>query len=214
MGKKKLIRWAELLTFPHVFQFPENMQGTWNKEVFKNDNPIVLELACGKGEYTVNLAKSYPDKNFIGVDIKGHRMWVGAKQSLTENIPNTAFLRTEIEKIDTYFTPDEISEIWITFPDPQLRDGKAKKRLTSPRFLELYKKILQKGGTIHLKTDNTVLYEYTLEILAEQCLPVIKQTANLYEAPFLDEHLSIKTTYEKIFTEKGEMIKYIQFVLH
>lgn len=214
MGKKKLQRWAELLTFSHVFQFPENMQGTWNKNVFKNDNPIVLELACGKGEYTVNLAKAYPEKNFIGVDIKGHRMWFGAKQSVTESIPNTAFLRTEIERIDEYFIPDEVSEIWITFPDPQLRDGKAKKRLTSPRFINLYKNILQKGGTIHLKTDNTVLYEYTLEILTELCLPIIRQTANLYKAPFLDEHLSIKTTYEKIFTEKGEDIKYVQFVLH
>lgn len=214
MGKKKLQRWAELLTFPHVFEFPENMQGTWNANVFKNNNPIVLELACGKGEYTVNLAKAYPDKNFLGVDIKGHRMWAGAKQSLTENIPNTAFLRTEIEKIDQYFIPDEISEIWITFPDPQLRDGKAKKRLTSPRFLNLYKNILQKGGSIHLKTDNTVLYEYTIEVITELCLPVIRLTANLYKAPFLDEHLSIKTTYEKIFTEKGEDIKYVQFVLH
>ncbi len=214
MGKRKLQQWAELLTFPHVFQYPENMQGTWNKNVFKNNNPIVLELACGKGEYTVNLAKSYPQKNFIGIDIKGHRIWTGAKQVLESDLKNAAFLRTEIEKIDQYFDTDEIDEIWITFPDPQVRDGKAKKRLTHPRFLNLYKNILKKGGTIHLKTDNTLLYEFTKEVIEELCLPVIRQSANLYTAPFLDEYLSIKTTYEKIFTEKGEKIKYIQFVLH
>lgn len=214
MAKKKLKRWAELLTFPHVFQFEENMKGTWGQNVFKNDNPIVLELACGKGEYTVNLAQAFPDKNFIGVDIKGHRMYVGAKQALDEQLPNAAFLRTEIEKIDYYFAPEEIAEIWITFPDPQPQESRAKKRLTSPRFLNLYKNILQKGGCIHLKTDSTLMYEFTLEMIAEACLPVIRQTADLYNASFLDEHLSIKTTYEKIFTEKGEKIKYVQFVLH
>lgn len=214
MAKKKLKRWAELLTFPHVFQFEEDMPGTWGKNVFKNDNPIVLELACGKGEYTVNLAQAFPDRNFVGVDIKGHRMWVGAKQALDENLPNAAFLRTEIEKIDRYFAPEEVAEIWITFPDPQPQESRAKKRLTSPRFLNLYKSILQKGGCIHLKTDSTLMYEFTLEMITEACLPIIRQTADLYNASFLDEHLSIKTTYEKIFTEKGELIKYVQFVLH
>ena len=214
MGKKKLQRWAELLTFPHVFQFPENMKGTWGQNVFKNTNPIVLELACGKGEYTVNLAKAFPDKNFIGVDIKGHRMWVGAKQAVDAQLGNAAFLRTEIEKIDQYFAEGEVAEIWITFPDPQPQDSRIKKRLTHQRFLNLYKNILQKGGTVHLKTDSTLMYEYTIEVIAEECLPVIRQTADLYKAPFLDEHLSIKTTYEKIFTEKGEVIKYVQFVLH
>ncbi len=214
MAKKKLKRWAELLTFPHVFQFEDSMKGTWGQNVFKNDNPIVLELACGKGEYTVNLAQAFPDKNFIGVDIKGHRMYVGAKQALDEQLPNAAFLRTEIEKIDYYFAPEEVAEIWITFPDPQPQESRAKKRLTSPRFLNLYKNILQKGGCIHLKTDSTLMYEFTMEMIVEACLPVIRQTADLYQASFLDEHLSIKTTYEKIFTEKGEKIKYVQFVLH
>lgn len=214
MAKKKLKRWAELLTFPHVFQFEDNMKGTWGQNVFKNDNPIVLELACGKGEYTVNLAQAFPDKNFIGVDIKGHRMYVGAKQALDAQLPNAAFLRTEIEKIDQYFDANEVDEIWITFPDPQPQESRAKKRLTSPRFLNLYKNILKKGGCIHLKTDSTLMYEFTMEMIAEACLPVIRQTADLYKAPFLDEHLSIKTTYEKIFTEKGEKIKYVQFVLH
>lgn len=214
MGKKKLQRWAEMLTFPHVFQFPEGMQGTWGPTVFGNNHPIVLELACGKGEYTVNLSKAFAQKNFIGVDIKGHRMWVGAKQALTAGQKNAAFLRTQIEAIDTYFAPHEVSEIWITFPDPQAREGHAKKRLTSPRFLELYRKILIKGGIVHLKTDSTLLYEYTMEVINEQCLPVLKSTTDLYTAPFLDEHLSIKTTYEKIFTEKGEKIKYVQFLLH
>lgn len=214
MGKKKLQRWAEMLTFKHVFQFPEGMQDTWGNTVFENDNPIVLELACGKGEYTVNLSKAFENKNFIGVDIKGHRMWVGAKQAHIAGQKNAAFLRTQIEDIDTYFAPGEVSEIWITFPDPQAREGHAKKRLTSPRFLDLYRKILVKGGVVHLKTDSTLLYDYTMEIINEQCLPVIKSTADLYTAPFLDEHLSIKTTYEKIFTEKGEKIKYVQFLLH
>lgn len=202
-----------MLTFPHVFQFPEGMQGTWNEKAFGNNNPIVLELACGKGEYTVALSKAFPEKNFIGVDIKGHRMWVGAKQALNEGRKNAAFLRTEIEKIDQYFAPGEVSEIWITFPDPHLREGHAKKRLTNPRFLNLYKNILKKGGFIHLKTDNTPLYEYTMEVINELGLKVIRHTADLYNAPFLDEHLSIKTRYEGIFTEKGERIKYIQFIL-
>lgn len=214
MAKKKLQRWDELLTLPRVFQFPENMQGTWKEKVFKNSNPVIVELACGKGEYTVNLASAFPNKNFIGVDIKGHRLWVGAKQAVDEGLENAAFLRTDIEKIDQYFTAEEVAEIWITFPDPQPQLSRQKKRLTHPRFLNLYKQILRKGGTIHLKTDSTLMYEYTLEVITELCLPVIRQTADLYAAHFLDEHLSIKTTYEKIFTEKGEKIKYVQFVLH
>lgn len=214
MGKNKLKRWDLLLTFPHVFQFPEGMQGTWGEKVFKNSNPIVLELACGKGEYTVNLGKAFPQKNFIGVDIKGHRMYNGAKLALDAGMGNAAFLRTDIEKIDQYFAPEEVSEIWITFPDPQPQLSRAKKRLTHPRFLNLYKNILRKGGTIHLKTDNTPLYEFTMEVIEDLCLPVISNTADLYKAPFLDDYLSIKTTYEKIFTEKGEVIKYVQFVLH
>lgn len=214
MAKKKLQRWEQLLTFPHVFQYPEGMPGTWHEKVFKNTHPIVLELACGKGEYTVNLSEAHPEKNFIGVDIKGHRIWFGAKQALDEGRKNAAFLRTEIEKIDQYFAPNEVSEIWITFPDPQPQKTRERKRLTSPRFLELYKKILKPGGFIHLKTDNTQLYEYTLEVVTELKLPIVRQTADLYKADFLDEYLSIKTTYEKIFTAKGEKIKYVQFALN
>jgi tRNA (guanine-N7-)-methyltransferase len=214
MTKRKLQQWEELKTFPHVFQFPEGMQGTWNQKVFNNQNPIVLELACGKGEYSVNLSQAFPDKNFIGVDIKGHRIFHGAKMALERGLKNTAFLRTDIEKIDQYFAPEEVSEIWITFPDPQPQLSRIKKRLTHPRFLNLYKNILRKGGVIHLKTDSTLLYEYTLEVIEELALPVIRQTADLYKAPFLDDYLSIKTFYEDIFTKKGEVIKYVQFVLH
>jgi tRNA (guanine-N7-)-methyltransferase len=214
MTKRKLQQWDELKTFPHVFQFPEGMQGTWNEKVFNNQNPIVVELACGKGEYTVNLSQAFPDKNFVGVDIKGHRIFHGAKMALERKQKNTAFLRTDIEKIDQYFAPEEISEIWITFPDPQPQLSRVKKRLTHPRFLNLYKNILRKGGVINLKTDSTLLYEYTLEVIEELALPVIRQTADLYKAHFLDDYLSIKTFYEEIFTKKGEVIKYVQFVLH
>jgi len=213
VAKKKLQRWEQLLTFPHVFQYPEGMPGTWHEKVFKNDHPIVLELACGRGEYTVNLSEAYPEKNFIGVDIKGHRIWFGAKQALDEGRKNTAFLRTEIEKLDQYFAPEEVSEIWITFPDPQPQKTRERKRLTHPRFLDLYKKMLKPGGFIHLKTDNTQLYEFTLEITKEFSLPVVRHTDDLYKADFLDKYLSIKTTYEKIFTAKGEKIKYVQFSL-
>ena len=150
MGQKKLQRFAEVLTFPNVLQYPENMAGTWTS-FFHNENPITLELACGKGEYAVGLGRLFADRNFLGVDVKGNRIWVGAKTALKENLTNVGFLRTQIDRIGTYFAPGEVSEIWLTFPDPQLRTSKARKRLTHPKFLQLYQQILRPGGYIHLK---------------------------------------------------------------
>jgi tRNA (guanine-N7-)-methyltransferase len=164
MAQKKLLRFKEIKSFPNVMEYPENMQGEWNS-FFKNNNPNILELACGKGEYTVGLAKLYPGKNFIGVDIKGNRMWAGAKFALVNNLMNAAFLRTQIDKIDQYFTKGEINEIWIIFPDPQLRKSKTKKRLTHPRFLRLYNHFLKPGGLIHLKTDSPDLYHFTKTVI-------------------------------------------------
>src|SRR6476660_1303853 len=160
MGQKKLVRFAELETFSNVLQYPEEVQGTWNG-FFENRNPIVLELACGKGEYTVGLAGMFPTKNFIGVDKKGNRLWVGAKKAIAHHLRNVAFLRIQIEQIEQYFANEEVDEIWITFPDPQLRTSKAKKRLTHPRYLKLYQHILKHGGFIHLKTDSPALFYFT-----------------------------------------------------
>ena len=160
MGQKKLIRFQELKTFPNVMQYPEGMAGKWNS-YFKNKNPIVLELACGKGEYAIGLGGLHPEKNFIGVDIKGNRIWVGAKKALHLNLHNVAFLRIQIDHINDYFSQSEVAEIWITFPDPQLRQSKAKKRLTHPRFLRIYQQFLVPGGLIHLKTDSPDLYMFT-----------------------------------------------------
>src|ERR1043166_2192155 len=160
MAHKKLKRFAELKTFSNVLQFPLNMAGKLNS-FFKNENPIVLELACGKGEYAVGLGEMFPQKNFIGIDLKGNRIWVGAKKALQNNLSNVAFLRTQIDKIAEYFSQNEIAEIWITFPDPQLRTSKSKKRLTHPKFLRLYQQFLFPDGPIHLKTDSPDLYQFT-----------------------------------------------------
>jgi len=157
MAHKKLIRFAELKTFHNVLENPKDMPGKWNN-FFENKNPVILELACGKGEYALGLGELFPDKNFIGVDLKGNRIWVGAKKALDQNLNNVAFLRTQIDKINEHFAKEEVSEIWITFPDPQLRKSKAKKRLTHPKFLRHYQQILKPGGLIHLKTDSPDLY--------------------------------------------------------
>src|SRR5258706_6867517 len=164
MGYKKLVRFEELKSFSNVLEFPKDMNGRW-KEHLHNPNPLTLELACGKGEYAVGLGKMYPGRNFIGVDLKGNRIWVGAKKALQENINNVAFLRTEIDQVAGYFDKNEVNEIWITFPDPQLRISKAKKRLTHPKFLRLYKQFLAPGGFIHLKTDSPVLYRFTKKVI-------------------------------------------------
>ncbi|PVH25698.1 tRNA (guanosine(46)-N7)-methyltransferase TrmB [Sphingobacterium corticibacter] len=213
MGKDKLRRFAEVATFKNVVQLDagKDYKGQWAKEFFGNDKPIILELACGKGEYTVNLAKLFPQTNFIGVDFKGNRIWRGAKTALEEGIDNVGFLRIQIESILEHFAENEISEIWITFPDPQPQDSREKKRLTSPRFLEKYKIILKNDGIMHLKTDNDGFYAYTLEQIAAANMPVTKETTDLYVSDLVDEVLSIKTYYEKKYLADDKNINYVQW---
>lgn len=221
MSKNKLHKFNEMETFANVFQ-PEfdsvfrntcDLKGSWSKH-FKNNNPIVLELGCGKGEYTVNLAQSFPNKNFIGVDIKGARIWKGAKFATENNLPNAAFLRTRIEFINSCFDVNEISEIWVTFPDPQLKKKRASKRLTSSGFLNKYKLLLQPNGIIHLKTDSKELYDYTMGVLSFNNITPTQNTDNLYNSEILNEYLNIKTFYEEQFLGIGKRITYIQFRLN
>jgi tRNA (guanine-N7-)-methyltransferase len=212
MAQKKLKRFGEIKTFSNVLEYPENIKGKWN-EFFKNDNEMVLELACGKGEYAIGLAQLYPDKNFIGVDIKGNRLWVGAKFALQNDLKNVAFLRTQIDKLTNYFAPDEVSEIWITFPDPQLRISKAKKRLTHPKFLRLYQQIIKPGGKIHLKTDSPDLYEFTKLVIRLYDLQVIADIGDVYKMEKLTEELAIKTHYESLDIAKSNCIFYLSFSL-
>ncbi|MCX2573513.1 tRNA (guanosine(46)-N7)-methyltransferase TrmB [Pedobacter sandarakinus] len=213
MGKDKLRRFAEIETFANVYQLDEGkvLKGNWAKNHFKNNNPIVLELACGKGEYAVNLAKLFPEKNFIGVDYKGNRIWRGAKTAIDEHIGNVAFLRIQIENMLDYFSDGEIDEIWITFPDPQPQDSREKKRLTFPAFLNRYKIVLKAGGCVNLKTDNDQLYAYTVEKTTELGLTVHKNTSHLYTSGLTDAVLSIKTYYEKKYLLHAKNINYIQF---
>jgi tRNA (guanine-N7-)-methyltransferase len=212
MGQNKLERFEAIKSFPNVFQFPEGQAGNWN-QFFKNDNPITVELACGKGDYAVGMAKIFPDRNFLGVDIKGNRMYVGAKQSINENICNVAFLRTQILDLEKYFAVEEIKEIWITFPDPFLRESKTQKRLTSPRFLSIYQRILPKGAVINLKTDSTELYEYTLETIAEQGCNIVENIPNVYANGHPEGLLGIQTFYEKNHLLDGRIIKFVSFTL-
>jgi tRNA (guanine-N7-)-methyltransferase len=213
VGKDKLRRFAEIEDFSNVFQLDEGkaLKGGWAKDFFKNDNPVVLELACGKGEYTVNLAQLFPDKNFIGVDYKGNRIWRGAKTALEEGVNNVGFLRIQIENLIDYFSSGEVDEIWITFPDPQPQLSREKKRLTSPRFLDLYREVLKSGGFINLKTDNDGFYTYTAEKVVELGLKQHINTADLYNSPFADEVLSIKTYYEKKYLAHNKNINYLKF---
>ena len=212
MGQKKLIRFAELETFSHVLQYPENMAGNW-ADPFGNDHPITLELACGKGEYAVGLARLHPERNFIGVDLKGNRLWVGAKIATRDQLHNVAFLRTQIDRIAEYFNPGEVSDIWITFPDPQLRWSKIKKRLTHPKFLRLYQQILQPGGRIHLKTDSPDLYAFTKLVIELYQLPVHTDTSDLYAQPITNPDLEIKTHYESLDIAGSSRIHYVCFSL-
>ena len=213
MGKDKLRRFAEIETFANVYQLEQGkaLKGNWASAHFKNANPIVLELACGKGEYSVNLARLFPEKNFIGVDYKGNRIWRGAKTAIEDGINNVAFLRIQIENLLEYFNGGEIDEIWITFPDPQPQDSREKKRLTFPAFLNRYKLVLKPGGNVNLKTDNDQLYAYTCEKVAELGLSVHKNTDHLYTSELVDEVLSIKTYYEKKYLLHDKNINYIQF---
>ena len=219
MGKDKLRRFAENDTFHNMFQeqyldLKEKggffLKGKWRQEFFKNDNPIVLELGCGKGEYTVGLAEKYIEKNFIGIDIKGARMWRGCKTSNENGMNNVAFIRSQIEIIDMYFGENEVDEIWITFPDPQLK--KPNKRLTSNRFLERYRKVLKKGALIHLKTDSKELYDFTMdEVLIPNKMNVLFNSDNLYGSGLNDDVIEIKTFYEGIYLSQSKPITYIKF---
>lgn len=210
MGQKKLLRFAELNTFPNVLQFPKNIAGMWH-DFFKNNNPITLELACGKGEYAVGLGQLFPKRNFIGIDLKGNRIWVGAKKALQNNLTNVAFLRTEIDQVTEYFTGGEVAETWITFPDPQLRLSKAKKRLTHPKFLRLYKQFLVPGGLIHLKTDSPDLYLFTKLVIKLYGCQVIKESDNIYTENPIAEELTIKTHYESLDIAGSNRIHYLCF---
>ena len=231
MSKGKLAKFADMASYPHVFEYPFSvledvpfeLRGHWHERFFKNDNPIVLELGCGRGEYAVGLARRYPDSNFIGVDIKGARMWSGATESLKEGLTNVAFLRTNIEIIDRFFAPGEVQEIWLTFSDPQMK--KATKRLTSTYFLNRYRHFLVDGGLIHLKTDSNFLFTYTKYVAEENHFPVEVCTEDLYgfkdvcgnasrgdlEGSSLD--LSIRTYYEQQWLSRGLTIKYLRFRL-
>lgn len=222
MGKNKLARFAEMETFPNVVQVTFNeaykinfkYKGIWKQEFFKNHNPLVLELGCGKGEYTICLAKRFPEKNFLGIDIKGSRMWVGARQAYREKIFNAGFLRTRIELIDSFFDNSEVDEIWIIFPDPQQKKRWTKKRLTSSRFLTKYRNFLQPEGVVHLKTDSFLLFNYTKKLLNYNSLPIIAETDDLYSTKLADDNFNIRTHYESLFLKKGEKIKYLKFKIH
>lgn len=212
MGQKKLIRYAELETFSNVLQYPVAMAGTWSGH-FENQNPIVLELACGKGEYTVGLAQIYPLKNFIGVDIKGNRLWVGAKKAMNLGLHNVAFLRIAIERLTDFFGTEEVDEIWITFPDPQLRISKAKKRLTHPRFLRLYYQVLKPGGKIHLKTDSPDLYAFTKKVADMYDCTIHLDIEDVYAEPGLPPELRITTHYESLDIAGSNKVHYLCFSL-
>lgn len=225
MGKNKIAKFADMATYPHVFEAPGvavdetpfEKRGQWHEKFFNNDNPIVLELGCGRGEYTVGLARLFPDKNFIGVDIKGARMWTGATESLNEGMKNVAFLRTHIEFIDRFFAPGEVAEIWLTFSDPQMK--KVTKRLTSTFFLERYRRFLVNDGLVHLKTDSNFLFTYTNYVVDENKLPVLFRTDDLYHTLSVEKDeevqriLGIQTYYEQQWIARGLNIKYLKFQL-
>lgn len=240
MGKNKLARWNELKSWSNVIEpeissvvehrppdedemngFPSwnvtvkdhPVKGNWKSRVFKNTNPIVLELGCGRGEYTTGLAIKFPGKNFVGVDIKGARLWRGARTSNELKLQNAAFLRTRIEFINSFFGRDEADEIWVTFPDPHPGARNASKRLTSPWYLNSYRKFIRHDGVIHLKTDNTELFDYTLKVVMENDLPLLASTKDLYSGNYPDDALSIKTHYERIFLSTGLKICYLSFRL-
>ncbi|HYE53762.1 MAG TPA: tRNA (guanosine(46)-N7)-methyltransferase TrmB [Chitinophagaceae bacterium] len=212
MGQKKLKRFAEIETFPNVLQYPQGMQGNW-KDFFGNNHPITLELACGKGEYALGLGNLYPERNFIGVDLKGNRIWAGAKKALQQNLKNVAFLRTHIDKLTDYFAKGEVHEIWITFPDPQLRTSRAKKRLTHPKFLRLYQQVLKPGGKIHLKTDSPDLYAFTQLVIDLYSLTVHADIDDVYATQDIHEELRIKTYYEGLDIAQSNRIHYLSFSL-
>jgi tRNA (guanine-N7-)-methyltransferase len=216
MSRKKLVRFAQNEANPNVIQAGkplfETIKGNWHEVQFQNQNPIVVELACGRGEFTVGLGREYPEQNFIGVDIKGSRIWKGSSTATAEGLSNVAFLRTQIQNLDQFFAEGEISELWITFPDPFPRDGDEKRRLTSPKFLDMYKPMIKENGLVHFKTDNTGLFDYTLELVkSREDIEILAFTHDFYQSEMRDDHHGIKTRYEKMFSDKGEKIKYVKF---
>ncbi|MBP8755116.1 MAG: tRNA (guanosine(46)-N7)-methyltransferase TrmB [Chitinophagales bacterium] len=227
MPKRKLQKFAALHTFTNVLQHTHyknpalhnsvneevNYKGIWSADFFRNDNPLILELACGKGEYTIDMAKAMPDKNFIGIDIKGNRIHTGAKLGMEQQIRNAAFIRMEITQLPLFFAANEVSEIWITFPDPHLKPCKDQQRLTSERFLNIYKHFLQPGGLIHLKTDDPTLYNFTLETIADTNAILLFNDDDIYSKPLHHPFLTIKTYYEKMHLAEGKKIKYVQMKL-
>ena len=224
-GKGKLKKWGEMKTFNNVveptfeevFRTSHHLKGKWRSEIFKNNNPIVLELGCGKGEYSVGMGEHFPAKNFIGVDIKGNRIWRGAKTAFENKMKNVYFIRTQIDHIASFFDENEVDEIWVTFPDPQPKDRLERKRLTSPMFIDRYKTFLKPDGIVHLKTDHEGFFRYTLEEIERCNFKLLESTFNLYgEAmekldPKTQDILSIKTFYEKLWSEKGHNIHYLKF---
>lgn len=217
MARQKSARFLESKQMPNIFEFGKpdylHLAGNWHNGVFQNENPIVLELACGKGEYTCGLSRHFPEKNFIGMDIKGSRIYVGAKTCLSEGIRNAAFLRGKIENIRTFFGWREVAEIWITFPDPRPKERDEKRRLTYRRFLELYQHILSDDGIVYLKTDDAGLMEFSAESVRSFGGEILAETNHLYESPWKDEHFGIKTYFENKFTAIGHSIHYLKFRL-
>lgn len=213
MGQKKLIRFEELKTFDNVFEYPKDIKNHW-KEYFNNDHGITLELACGKGEYTVGLARMYAERNFIGIDLKGNRIWRGAKTAIEESLKNVAFVRSHIDKVTEYFHEDSIEEIWITFPDPQLRWSKIRKRLTHPKYLRFYQQILKNNGTINLKTDSPNLYQFTKEVIKLYNLELLIDDDNVFAKENVSDELKIKTHYESLDIAGSNRIHYLKFKLN
>lgn len=220
MAKKKLIRFAENLTFPHLFQLGFNqltegfpLKGQWHSQFFRNNHPITLELGCGKGEYTIYLAKKHPDRNHIGIDIKGARLWKGCKIAEDDGMKNVAFIRTRIQLIEYFFGPAEIDQIWITFPDPHIKDSDEHKRLTSPAYLARYRHILQPDGIIHLKTDNTGLFHYTRRMTEREGHRLLLADDDIYHSGYEGDASAITTFYEEKFLAEGITSKYIKFQL-
>ncbi len=219
MGKNKLRKWAEIEDYAHViqprfedvFKKDHELKGKWKEDFFGNDNPLILELGCGKGEYTIGMARRFPEKNFLGMDIKGARIWKGARTAYRDSITNVGFIRTRVELIESFFGRDEVDGIWITFPDPQLKKRRNKKRLTGARFINHYRSFLKNTGQIHLKTDSRELYDYTMRLIKENGMEIIKSTTDLYAEKDIDEILGIRTHYEEIFLDAGKNINYICF---